>query len=127
MPAPEHVMTTYVALWNATDEQERGRLAEAVLTEDAALIYPTIAAQGRDAVVAASMSKLSGHASRRPAVSSSITAGFAPPGDCWRTGACAWKARTCVRFPTAAACAGCLAFTTRCPSTVSRSDAVYTS
>jgi hypothetical protein len=53
MPAPEHVMTDYVALWNATDEQERRQLAEAVLTEDVALIYPTIAAQGRKAVVAA--------------------------------------------------------------------------
>jgi hypothetical protein len=51
--APEHVMTAYVALWNATDERERRQLAEDVLTEDAALIYPTIAAYGRGDIVAA--------------------------------------------------------------------------
>ena len=53
MLVPEQVMTAYVALWNATDEQERRRLAEEVLTADAAIIYPTIAARGRDEVVAA--------------------------------------------------------------------------
>ncbi|HZU11765.1 MAG TPA: nuclear transport factor 2 family protein [Chloroflexota bacterium] len=53
MPTPEQVMRAYVALWNATDEQARRRLAETVLTEDAAVIYPTIAASGRDGVVAA--------------------------------------------------------------------------
>jgi hypothetical protein len=53
MPALEQVMTVYVALWNATEEQERRHLAEEVLTEDAAIIYPTIAAHGRDEVVAA--------------------------------------------------------------------------
>ena len=53
MSAPAHVMSAYIALWNATDEQERRHLAKDVLTEDAALIYPTIAAQGHDDVVAA--------------------------------------------------------------------------
>jgi hypothetical protein len=53
MPTPEQVMSTYVALWSTTDEQQRRRLAEAVLTEDAAVLYPTIAAYGRDDLVAA--------------------------------------------------------------------------
>jgi hypothetical protein len=41
MPTPEHVMTTYVALWNATNEQERRQLADEVLTEDVTILYPT--------------------------------------------------------------------------------------
>jgi hypothetical protein len=53
MPTPEQVITRYVALWNATEEMERRRLAEEVLTEDASIIYPTIAAAGRDEVIAA--------------------------------------------------------------------------
>ena len=53
MPTPEQVMSTYVAVWNATDEQERRYLAEDVLTEDTAIIYPTIEAHGRDDVIAA--------------------------------------------------------------------------
>jgi hypothetical protein len=53
MPTREQVMTTYVALWNATDEKERRQLAADVLTEDAAIIYPTVAAHGREDVVAA--------------------------------------------------------------------------
>lgn len=53
MPTPDNVMRAYVDLWNATDEGERRRLAEEVLTEDAALIYPTIEAHGRADIVAA--------------------------------------------------------------------------
>lgn len=53
MSAPEQVMQTYVAMWNATDEGERGRLAEEALTEDAEVIYPTLTAQSRAETVAA--------------------------------------------------------------------------
>ncbi|MGH2448646.1 MAG: nuclear transport factor 2 family protein [Chloroflexota bacterium] len=53
MPMQEQAMTTYVALWNATDEKERRQLAEDALTEDAVIIYPGVAAHGRDEVVAA--------------------------------------------------------------------------
>jgi hypothetical protein len=53
MPTPEHVMSRYVALWNTTDENERHRLAGEVLTEDALMVYPTIAAAGRAEAVAA--------------------------------------------------------------------------
>lgn len=53
MPTAEQVMTTYVALWNATNEQERRQLAEEILTEDATIVYPTIAAHGRDEFVTA--------------------------------------------------------------------------
>jgi SnoaL-like domain len=50
---PEAVMETYVALWAATDEAERQRLAELALTEDAVMIYPSVEAHGRDEVIAA--------------------------------------------------------------------------
>lgn len=53
MPTPEDVMTTYVALWNAPNEQKRRQLAEEVLTEDATILYPTIAVHGRDEFVGA--------------------------------------------------------------------------
>lgn len=53
MSTPEQVMTAYVAMWNARDENHRRRFADEALTEDAALIYPTITAQGRDDIVAA--------------------------------------------------------------------------
>jgi hypothetical protein len=53
MRTPDQVMTTYVALWNATDETERRQLAEEVLAKDAAIIYPTLEAHGRDDVVTA--------------------------------------------------------------------------
>jgi hypothetical protein len=53
MPTPEHVMTAYVALWSTHDEAERRRLAEEALTEDAAVVYPTVEAHGRSDAVAA--------------------------------------------------------------------------
>ena len=53
MSTPEHVMHTYVAMWNATDEQERSRLAKQALAEDAIVIYPTVEAHGRSDLVAA--------------------------------------------------------------------------
>ena len=53
MSAHEDVMSTYVALWNATDEPERRRLAEQVLTGDATVLYPAIAAHSRDEIVLA--------------------------------------------------------------------------
>lgn len=53
MPTPEEVMSGYVAMWNARDEMERRELAEAALTEDAVVIYPTLEAHGRaDTVMA---------------------------------------------------------------------------
>ena len=53
MPTPENVMETYVAIWNATDEEERRRLAQEALTDDALVVYPTIHASGRAETVAA--------------------------------------------------------------------------
>lgn len=48
MPTPEHVMNAYVAMWNASDERERRRLAEDALTDDVVVLYPTLDAHGRD-------------------------------------------------------------------------------
>jgi hypothetical protein len=53
MPTPEHVMSVYVSLWNASDETERRQLAEEALAEDALVSYPTIACRGRADTVAA--------------------------------------------------------------------------
>ena len=53
MPTPEYIMDTYLAVWNARDEEERRRLAEETLTEDALVIYPTIEARSRAETVAA--------------------------------------------------------------------------
>jgi|SRR5579875_1190540 len=53
MPVPEKVMRAYVSMWNARDENDRRRFADEALTEDAALIYPTIEARGREDIVAA--------------------------------------------------------------------------
>ncbi len=53
MSTAERVMEAYVAMWNATDEEERRRLAEEALTEGAAVIYPTVVAHGRAETVTA--------------------------------------------------------------------------
>src|SRR5579875_3389918 len=53
MPVPDEVMRAYIAMWNARDENDRRRFADQALTENAALIYPTIEAQGRENIVAA--------------------------------------------------------------------------
>jgi len=53
MSTSDGVMDTYVALWNATDEAERRRLAEQALTEDGLIIYPGVEARGWDDIVAA--------------------------------------------------------------------------
>jgi hypothetical protein len=53
MATPDEVMETYVAMWNATDDGERRRLAERALTEDGSITYPGLHACGWDDVVAA--------------------------------------------------------------------------
>src|SRR5579884_459558 len=72
---------------------------------------------------AASMSRCQERPSRRPAVWSSITAGFVPPG-VWfrRAGRCAWKGKTWPNSPRTVACAGCWASTIRCPRALRPTD-----
>jgi hypothetical protein len=53
MSTANEVMEKYVALWNATDEAERRRLAEQALIQDGGITYPGVQARGWDDVVAA--------------------------------------------------------------------------
>jgi hypothetical protein len=51
---PDEVVSAYVAMWGATDEEQREALAEQALSEDAVLLYPSFETHGRaDAVAAA--------------------------------------------------------------------------
>lgn len=52
MSTPDHVMHTYVPMWNATDEPERSRLGEQALGEDTLVTYPAVEAHGRGDLVA---------------------------------------------------------------------------
>jgi hypothetical protein len=53
VPTPDEVVEDYIALWNASEPEERRRLAERALAEDATVAYPSVEARGRDEIVAA--------------------------------------------------------------------------
>lgn len=52
MQAPNQAVEAYIAMWNATDKEQRREIAATALTEDAVLLYPTFEAHGRADVLA---------------------------------------------------------------------------
>jgi hypothetical protein len=52
MLTPDGAIDAYIAMWNATDADQRRILADNALTDDAVLLYPTFEAHGRDEAVA---------------------------------------------------------------------------
>ena len=53
MLTPDQAVDTYIAMWNASNEEERRALADKALTEDAVLLYPTFQTHGRTHAVSA--------------------------------------------------------------------------
>ena len=47
MPTPDQAFDTYLAIWNAADEERCRALADQAFTEDAVVLYPTVEASGR--------------------------------------------------------------------------------
>ncbi|HYU04197.1 MAG TPA: nuclear transport factor 2 family protein [Jatrophihabitantaceae bacterium] len=46
------VGTSYIAMWNATDEQDRAKLVAGLCTDDARYVDPTVVAEGSEAIAA---------------------------------------------------------------------------
>jgi hypothetical protein len=46
------VATSYIAMWNATDEQDRAKLVAGLCTDDARYVDPMVVAEGSEAIAA---------------------------------------------------------------------------
>jgi hypothetical protein len=65
MPSPETVVADYIAMWNASDENERRALVARTMTEAATYVDPLMTGDGIDgitAMIGAAQQQFPGHA-----------------------------------------------------------------
>ncbi len=77
------VATSYIAMWNATDEQDRAKLVAALCADDARYIDPLVGAEGSEAIaetIAGAQQQFPGWTFRLAGPSTGTTTRRASPG-----------------------------------------------